>query len=98
HWTLRTLERRLEAGKKLLGSRLARRGVTLSAVGLATALTASAAAAALPATLVGATVKATMLALTGKAALGAAAALAQDVIRGMAIAKLKLVTAVLATI
>src|SRR5207245_3463817 len=27
HWTLRTLERRLEAGKKLLGSRLARRGV-----------------------------------------------------------------------
>ncbi|HMC66202.1 MAG TPA: sigma-70 family RNA polymerase sigma factor [Gemmataceae bacterium] len=98
HCALRTLERRLEAGKKLLGSRLARRGVTLSAVGLATALTASAAAAALPATLVGATVKATMLALTGKAALGAAAALAQDVIRGMAIAKLKLVTAVLATI
>src|SRR5205807_7377872 len=51
-WSLRTLERRLARGRDLLRARLARRGLTLSAAGLAALLTQSAANAATPARLV----------------------------------------------
>src|SRR5436190_577044 len=58
-WSLRTLERRLEQGRKLLRARLQRRGVTLSAALLAAALGRSA-TAAVPALLAVTTVRAAM--------------------------------------
>jgi hypothetical protein len=56
-WSLRTLERRLEQGRKLLRVRLLRRGVSLSAALFAAALGQSA-SAAVPALLAVATVRA----------------------------------------
>src|SRR5262249_7573238 len=56
-WSLRTLERRLEQGRKLLRARLLRRGVTLSAALFAAALGRSA-TAAIPALLAVTTVRA----------------------------------------
>jgi RNA polymerase sigma factor (sigma-70 family) len=56
-WSLRTLERRLEQGRKLLGTRLLRRGVTLSAALFAAAL-GQPATASIPALLAVTTVRA----------------------------------------
>ncbi len=97
-WSLRTLKRRLEQGKKLLGARLARRGLALSTGLLAAALAPSAATATVPAVLVGATVRAALAVAAGKAASAGAvtasvAALAESALRAMAVSKLKIGTA-----
>jgi RNA polymerase sigma factor (sigma-70 family) len=54
-WSLRTLERRLEQGRKMLRGRLSRNGITLSAALLAVQLLKTSAEAGIPAGLVGAT-------------------------------------------
>jgi RNA polymerase sigma factor (sigma-70 family) len=97
-WSKSTLRRRLERGRRLLQSRLARRGVTLSAGLFAPLLSATDASAALPRTLAAATVK-TALSFGGGQAVGAArpVALAEGVLRSMAFAPGKLAAALLLT-
>jgi len=57
-WSLRTLQRRLEQGRKALRGRLTRRGLTLSATLLAAQLAMTSAQASLPTGLVSATAEA----------------------------------------
>src|SRR5207249_8112591 len=57
-WSLRTLQRRLEQGRKALRGRLTRRGLTLSATLLAAQLVMTSAQASLPTGLVSATAEA----------------------------------------
>jgi hypothetical protein len=94
-----TVLSRLAWARERLRSRLARRGVTLSATALAAALPLSTASAALPATLVGTTVKAASSAAAGTTIASAvsarAAMLTQGVIRDMFLTKLKIVATVL---
>jgi RNA polymerase sigma factor (sigma-70 family) len=86
-----TLSTRLARGRSMLAKRLTRRGVTLTAGALATALTQHATAASVPASLIAATVK------TGSAAVIAApiALLAEGVLKTMLIAKLKTIAALI---
>jgi RNA polymerase sigma factor (sigma-70 family) len=65
-WPLRTLQRRLEEGRKRLRSRLARRGLTLAAALLGAGV--SRGEAGVPRPLVGATVRAALGRVAGKAA------------------------------
>ncbi len=95
-WSLRTLQRRLEQGRRLLQSRLTRRGVTLSAALLAAGLSKQTASAAVPPLLVISTVKAASVFAAGEgvAAAGISAqvvALAEEILRGLAAAKVKVV-------
>jgi RNA polymerase sigma factor (sigma-70 family) len=90
-----TLSSRLAAGRKILASRLARRGVVLSAGVLAVA--------AVQSTLVVSTVKAATLAAAGHAAVAGefsteVIALTQGVLKAMWITKLKVAAAVLAAV
>jgi hypothetical protein len=91
-WSLRTLQRRLDRGREILRLRLTRRGLTLSAGLLATALTEHAAEAALPAGLVNLTVQAILPSASKAAAAGLtsgpAAALAKEVLSAMLLSKL----------
>jgi RNA polymerase sigma factor (sigma-70 family) len=92
-WSLRTLQRRLERGREILRARLMRRGLTLSAGLLATALSEHVTAAALPAGLVNSTVKAILLYGAGKTAAaglisGQGAALAKGVLTAMFLRKM----------
>jgi RNA polymerase sigma factor (sigma-70 family) len=57
-WSLRTLERRLEQGRKVLRGRLTRKGLTLSAALLAAQLVQTSAAASVPAGLASSTTQA----------------------------------------
>jgi RNA polymerase sigma factor (sigma-70 family) len=57
-WSLRTLQRRLEQGRKVLRGRLTRKGLTLSAALLAAQLVQTSAAATVPAGLVNSTAQA----------------------------------------
>jgi RNA polymerase sigma factor (sigma-70 family) len=57
-WSLRTLERRLQQGRKVLRGRLTRRGLTLSAALLAVELVKTSAQASIPASLVSTTTEA----------------------------------------
>jgi RNA polymerase sigma factor (sigma-70 family) len=66
-WTRGTVAGRLSRARDLLRDRLARRGVTLSAGGLALALTAAAVNAAVPATLLQATTQSALLLVTDAA-------------------------------
>jgi RNA polymerase sigma factor (sigma-70 family) len=92
-WSVATLRGRLERGRLLLGNRLARRGVTLTASLLAVLLGQHAALAGLPATLVVETVRAVMSNAAGHVTAGVVsthvAALADGVLKSMWIPKLK---------
>jgi RNA polymerase sigma factor (sigma-70 family) len=88
-----TVKSRLARARDLLRTRLARRGVALSA-GLFAALLAERAAAAVPAALVRATIRTTVLAAAGQA-LAPAAALAEGVLKAMFVTRLKIATALL---
>jgi RNA polymerase sigma factor (sigma-70 family) len=95
-----TILSRLARGRDKLRGRLARRGVALSASGLAAALAQSVAPAAPPAALLTATLKAAALVAAGKTvAVGAlspgVAALTEGVLKAMFLTKLKSAAAVL---
>jgi RNA polymerase sigma factor (sigma-70 family) len=95
-----TVGARLTRGRRLLAQRLARRGLTLSAGGVAAALAREAAATGVPPLLTAATVKASMLfAAGGPAAPGVisapVAALTEGVLKTMLLTQLKVVAAVL---
>jgi RNA polymerase sigma factor (sigma-70 family) len=95
---LGTLKSRLERGRELLRTSLARRGLTLSAALFASLLSQSVSPAAVPTTLVRATVQGALTILSAKAAAVISApvtALVQTWLRGMFIAKLKLAVIVL---
>jgi RNA polymerase sigma factor (sigma-70 family) len=88
-----TLSSRLARGLELLRGRLARRGVTVSAILLGTELARQAASAALPALVSVQLTRAATAALTGKTLAGLASSqavgLADSVVKGMAAAKCK---------
>jgi RNA polymerase sigma factor (sigma-70 family) len=86
-----TIKSRLARARDLLRTRLARRGIALSA-GLFALLLAEHAAAAVPAHLVRSTVRTTVLAAAGQA-LAPAAALAEGVLKAMFVTRLKVATA-----
>jgi RNA polymerase sigma factor (sigma-70 family) len=88
-----TLSSRLARGRRLLASRLARRGVTLSAGALATAL-AGEATAAVPVSLAVTTVKGAVLVAAGQAVTTPAAHLMREVLGAMLMTKLKVCVAV----
>jgi RNA polymerase sigma factor (sigma-70 family) len=92
---LGTVKSRLARARDLLGTRLARRGVTLSA-GLLGAGLAQPAPAAVPAALVEATVRTALLWAAGKTVAGLASAsavvLAEGVLKTLIAAKLKIAT------
>jgi RNA polymerase sigma factor (sigma-70 family) len=99
-YSLATLERRLERGRELLRARLVRRGLTLSATLLATALTGE--AHGVPASLALSTVSAAKAIAAGGAAASIVSAkvvaLSEGVVKTMFATKLKIVTAVLLAI
>jgi RNA polymerase sigma factor (sigma-70 family) len=100
-WSKSTVRRRLERGRRLLQTRLARRGVTLSAGLCAPLLSESGAFAGLPRALMAATVKTALSFGSGQAAGAGAArpvALAEGVLRGMALAPAKLAAVLLLTV
>jgi len=90
-WPVGTLSGRLSRARQLLGKRLLRRGVSLSAGALAATLSGEA-TAGVPAALVTGTVHGAGVA-TSAATSSAAALLAEQVLRGMGLAKLKLTVA-----
>jgi RNA polymerase sigma factor (sigma-70 family) len=89
-----TLKVRLMRARDILRKRLARRGLTLSAVGLAALLFENAALAAVPATVAGATVSA----VTVGGASASVAGLAAGALKAMCLAKLKVAAALLLTV
>jgi RNA polymerase sigma factor (sigma-70 family) len=93
-----TILSRLARGRQRLRSRLARRGLALSAAGVATALSQNA-AASVPAALMSSTVQAAIPFAAGKAAAGLVsapvAALTEGVLQAMFLTKLKVGTAAL---
>jgi RNA polymerase sigma factor (sigma-70 family) len=93
-WSLRALKHRLEQGRELLRSRLARRGLTLPGALLAAGLAQGTARAAVSSKLAGTTVRAVLDTLSGSV-FGPAADLASQVLRGMAVTKFKLTAALL---
>src|SRR5262245_37366185 len=100
-WPVGTVRSRLARGRERLRTRLARRGLGLTATALATALTANTAPAALPAVLTVATLRSARLFTAGKAAALAgvspqAAALADGAVHAFFLAKVKLSVLVLA--
>jgi RNA polymerase sigma factor (sigma-70 family) len=94
-WSLRTLMRRLERGRRQLRQRLIRRGVTISAALLTTGL-GNSASAGVPATLADATVRAVMLITAGRAATSVVsaniAALTEGLVKALFLAKVKAAT------
>jgi RNA polymerase sigma factor (sigma-70 family) len=96
HWPADTLKTRLAHARRLLGGRLARRGLGLGA-GLAVGALPGAARAAVPAALVAATVRATAGTGTAAGAVSASVAhLMEGVLRTMTVTKLKVATALVA--
>ncbi len=93
-WSPGAVKGMLERGRERLRSRLARRGVALSAGTLASLLSESALSAGVSAALRDSTVKAAMLFAAGKAmAAGSAAALAEGVLQAMWMSRLKALVA-----
>jgi RNA polymerase sigma factor (sigma-70 family) len=92
-WKEGTVSSRLAHARKLLQRRLARRGVSLSAVLCGMALARDAAAALVPSILIAATVKASVAFVAGQGLASGqtgAAALADTLLRGMAATRLKI--------
>jgi RNA polymerase sigma factor (sigma-70 family) len=91
-WSPATLGRRLERGRQLLGSRLARRGLNLPTALLATLLPQSTAPAMVPAELAAATLRAAGQVAAGGPAVTAASAkaalLSEGVLRAMSLTRL----------
>jgi RNA polymerase sigma factor (sigma-70 family) len=94
-WSLRTLERRLEQGLKLLRARLTRRGVELPLALLAAGLSQQAASADVSAATVAATVEVAMGFGSGAAVSPQVVALVEGGLKAMAGTKLKLGAALL---
>jgi RNA polymerase sigma factor (sigma-70 family) len=98
-WSLRTLERRLAHGLKLLRARLTRRGIELSAALLAAGISQQAASAAVSASVVAAAVEASVTFSFGAVPAGVASAhvvtLARGGMRAMAMSTLKTALVVL---
>jgi RNA polymerase sigma factor (sigma-70 family) len=99
-----TVAGRLARARVLLARRLSRHGLAMSAATLAVTLPATAASASVPATLLASTLKASAAMAAAGSAGGAAlvstevAALTQAVLKGMALARLKLAVLVLLTV
>lgn len=95
-WPVGTVSSRLSRARAMLATRLARRGVSLLAGGLAAMLPRESAAAGMPAGLVGSTVRAASLVAAGGATATAGAvpagvaALTREVLRAMRMAKIKI--------
>ncbi|HLN26310.1 MAG TPA: sigma-70 family RNA polymerase sigma factor [Gemmataceae bacterium] len=94
-WSLRTLERRLEKGLKLLRVRLCRRGIELPVALLAAGLSQQAASAHLSVATVATTVEAAVAFGSGVATVGAAisataVALAEGGLKAMVVTKMKI--------
>src|SRR5206468_2234478 len=92
-WPQGTMASRLMRGRAALAKRLQRRGITLSAALLGSALATHAAAASVPAALVGKTVQAASVWGAGSAAAGVISAkvlaLSEGVVQAMFLSKLK---------
>jgi RNA polymerase sigma factor (sigma-70 family) len=100
-WSTGSLKGRLERGREMLRSRLARRGLTLSAALAATLASAAGAKAAVPLTLGLETVRAGMAMLAGQSAgivSTQALTLAQGAMHAMFMTKLKFAAAVVLTV
>ena len=98
-WPIGTVSGRLSRARAMLAGRLTRRGVTLSGGSLAVLLSQGSASAGVPLPLIRSTARAATRFAAGQAAAGVistkAAALAEGVLKGMLMTKLKIVTAVL---
>jgi RNA polymerase sigma factor (sigma-70 family) len=99
-WAEGTVSSRLSRGRELLGRRLKRHSLALSGAALAGVLAEGMATAALPASLIHTTVKAALLMAAGQTATASlltaeTVALAERVVRSMAILKLKCTAAIL---
>src|SRR5262245_48668290 len=98
-WPVGTVSSRLSRARAMLARRLARRGVSLSAAGLAAMLARESAAAGMPAGLVGPTVRAASLFAAAGATAGTVpagvAALTREVLRAMLLSKIKIAVAAL---
>jgi RNA polymerase sigma factor (sigma-70 family) len=94
-----TLSSRLAMGRKMLGERLTRRGVTLSGAALAATLSPAAASAGVSSMLMTTTIRAAMLVAAGESAAVTtpAAILMKGVLKAMFLQKLKIVTAAVMT-
>ncbi len=85
-WTVPTLRCRLAKARQQLGSRLARRGITAGAVGIALAASAATARAAVPAALA----RSTVAAAVGGSTSAVAAALSTQIVRSLFMARLRI--------
>ena len=98
-WTAGTVRGRLNRGRELLRKRLARRGLSISAMLLASALTQTTAAGAVSGPLIGATVQAAALFAAGGPVAGLVSSttwmLTQEVLQAMFVVKLKSAAVVL---
>ncbi|MHB1560734.1 MAG: sigma-70 family RNA polymerase sigma factor [Isosphaeraceae bacterium] len=86
HWTVPTLRCRLAKARQQLQGRLARRGITAGAVGIALAASASTARAAVPAALA----RSTVAAAVGGSTSAVAAALSTQIVRSLVMARLRI--------
>jgi RNA polymerase sigma factor (sigma-70 family) len=98
-WPIGTVSGRLSRARAMLAGRLTRRGVTLLGGSLAVLLSQGSASAGVPLPLITSKARAATRFAAGQAAAGVistkAAALAEGVLKGMLMTKLKIVTAVL---
>ena len=100
-WTPGSVKGRLERGRARLHDRLVRRGLSLSAVLVAAELSRGVATAAVVRQLAASTIRSALSFAAGQSALGGAsaqaAALAGEVVKGIALVKLKIAAALMLT-